>query len=59
MANEENDESMVDEIKSDFDEFSRRFDEMKTATLLSEKYDDANARQIVRQSLFVANVKPR
>ena len=42
MANDENDESMVDEIKNDYEAFRQRFDEMKTATLLSEKYDDAN-----------------
>ena len=43
MANDENDESMIDEIKADFESFRQRLDEMKTATLLSEKYDDANA----------------
>ncbi len=43
MANDENDESMIPEIRSDFDGFKQKFDEMRTATLLSEKYDDANA----------------
>ena len=43
IANEENDESMADEIKDDFSAFKDSFETMRTKTLLSGEYDGANA----------------
>ncbi len=43
IANEENDESMVDEIKSDFDMFRESFEKIRIKTLLSDEYDNTNA----------------
>ena len=43
IANEENDESMADEIKSDFEIFKEKFDSIRIKTLLSDEYDNNNA----------------
>ena len=43
LANEENDESMVDEILEDFKAFQKRLDEVMLETLLSGPYDANNA----------------
>ncbi|MCR5651723.1 MAG: peptide chain release factor 2 [Lachnospiraceae bacterium] len=43
IANEENDESMVDEIKNDFETFKEKFDRIRIRTLLSDEYDNNNA----------------
>ncbi len=43
MANEENDASMIDEIRNDFTAFSEGFEKMRIKTLLSDEYDNANA----------------
>ena len=43
MANEENDESMVEDIRSEFAAFKEDFEKIRLATLLSEEYDRNNA----------------
>ena len=43
MGNEENDESMVAEIRDEMDEFINEFEELRIGTLLSEEYDRNNA----------------
>ncbi len=43
MANEEHDESLVPEIKEEFDAFMEKLDEMRMNTLLSEEYDSKDA----------------
>ncbi len=43
MANEEGDESLVDEIRDEFDSFMEKLDEMRLNTLLSEEYDSRDA----------------
>ncbi|MBR6382178.1 MAG: peptide chain release factor 2 [Lachnospiraceae bacterium] len=43
LGNEENDESMVAEIRAELDEFTEEFEELRLATLLSEEYDSCNA----------------
>ncbi len=43
MAEDENDESMADEILSEFEEFKNRLEEIRIGTLLSGEYDKDNA----------------
>ena len=43
IANEENDESMADEIKSDFEVFREKYESIRIKTLLSDEYDNYNA----------------
>ena len=43
MGNEENDESMVAEIRGEMDEFISEFEELRIGTLLSDEYDKNNA----------------
>ncbi|MCR5502062.1 MAG: peptide chain release factor 2 [Lachnospiraceae bacterium] len=43
MAEEENDESMADEIVAEFEEFKEKLDEIRIGTLLSGEYDKDNA----------------
>ncbi|MBO4374480.1 MAG: peptide chain release factor 2 [Lachnospiraceae bacterium] len=43
IANEENDDSMAGEIKSDFEDFRERFEGIRLKTLLSDEYDNYNA----------------
>ena len=43
MAIEEDDESMLDELKSGFDAFEKTLEEMRLSTLLSGEYDANNA----------------
>ena len=43
IANEENDESMADEIKGDFEAFREKFESIRIKTLLSDEYDNYNA----------------
>ncbi len=43
MANEENDESMVDDIKEEYDSFKNSFEAMRIKTLLSDEYDRYDA----------------
>ncbi len=43
MAIEENDESMLDELKSGFEDFSSTLESMRLSTLLSGEYDANNA----------------
>ncbi|MBR3039987.1 MAG: peptide chain release factor 2 [Lachnospiraceae bacterium] len=43
MANEENDESMVADIQSEYATFKEDFEKIRLATLLSEEYDRNNA----------------
>jgi len=43
MGNEENDESMVGEIRAELDEFMNEFEELRINTLLSEEYDKCSA----------------
>ncbi len=43
MANEENDESLVEDIKSEFATFKDDFEKIRISTLLSEEYDRNNA----------------
>ena len=43
MAIEENDESMLDELKGGFDDFSATLESMRLSTLLSGEYDANNA----------------
>ena len=43
MGYEENDESLIPEIRRELDEFIREFDELRIGTLLSGEYDKNNA----------------
>ena len=43
MGYEENDESLIPEIRGELDEFIREFDELRISTLLSGEYDKNNA----------------
>ena len=43
MVNEENDESMVDEVKAEFERFTNNFEEVRLATLLDGEFDKCNA----------------
>lgn len=43
MAYEENDESLVDEIKEMLDSFKNEFETLRISTLLSDEYDKENA----------------
>lgn len=43
MANEENDESMIAEIKEEYDSFSGGLESLRLTTLLSGEYDKCNA----------------
>ena len=43
MGYEENDESLMPEIRGELDEFIREFDELRIGTLLSGEYDKNNA----------------
>ena len=43
MANEENDESLVPEIQTEYDSFKEEFDALRISTLLSDEYDKMNA----------------
>ncbi len=43
MGYEENDESLIPEIRGEMDEFIREFDELRISTLLSGEYDKNNA----------------
>ncbi|MBR4581633.1 MAG: peptide chain release factor 2 [Lachnospiraceae bacterium] len=43
MANEENDESLVEDIKTEFATFKEDFEKIRISTLLSEEYDRNNA----------------
>lgn len=43
MGYEENDESLIPEIRGELDEFIREFDELRIGTLLSGEYDKNNA----------------
>ena len=43
MGYEENDESLIPEIRGELDEFMREFDELRIGTLLSGEYDKNNA----------------
>lgn len=43
MRYEENDESLIPEIRGELDEFIREFDELRIGTLLSGEYDKNNA----------------
>lgn len=43
MGYEENDESLIPEIRGELDEFVREFDELRIGTLLSGEYDKNNA----------------
>lgn len=43
MANEENDDSMADEIVSDYEDFKTKLEQIRIGTLLSGEYDADNA----------------
>ena len=43
LSNEENDESLLDEIESEFSSIEKTIEEMRLATLLKGKYDKLNA----------------
>ncbi|MBR6160131.1 MAG: peptide chain release factor 2 [Lachnospiraceae bacterium] len=43
MAYEENDESMIEDIRAEFDEFSQKLEDLRIGTLLSGEYDKYNA----------------
>ena len=43
MVNEENDESMVDEVREEFDAFVKEFEDMRISTLLDGEFDKDNA----------------
>ena len=43
MGNEENDESLVDEVKEEFEDFKTRFDNLRISTMLTGEYDKENA----------------
>ena len=43
MGNEENDASMVDEVRAEFDDFREKFEDMRITTLLSDEFDHNDA----------------
>lgn len=43
MANEENDESLVEDIMAEYEEFKGEYEELRISILLSEEYDKYNA----------------
>ncbi|MCR5203776.1 MAG: peptide chain release factor 2 [Lachnospiraceae bacterium] len=43
MVNEENDESMVEEVQAEFEKFTNNFEEVRLATLLDGEFDKNNA----------------
>ena len=43
MVNEENDESMVEEVQVEFEKFTNNFEEVRLATLLDGEFDKNNA----------------
>ena len=43
VVEEENDESMVDEVREEFDGFIREFEDMRISTLLDGEFDKCNA----------------
>ncbi len=43
MVEEENDESMVDEVTAEFEAFKEEFEELRLATLLDGEFDSCNA----------------
>ncbi len=43
MAIEEDDEAMLPEIQSEYEDFSKRLEEVRLSTMLSGEYDSANA----------------
>ena len=43
MVNEENDESMVEEVQAEFESFTNNFEEVRLATLLDGEFDKNNA----------------
>ncbi|MBO4396791.1 MAG: peptide chain release factor 2 [Eubacterium sp.] len=43
MGNEENDESLIPEVESEFEEFKTKFDTLKVSTMLTGEYDSENA----------------
>ena len=43
LGDESDDESMVDEVRSELDEFIEELEELRISTLLSEEYDKCNA----------------
>ena len=43
MVNEENDESMVEEVQAEFESFTNNFEEVRLATLLDGEFDKCNA----------------
>ena len=43
MGNEEEDESVVEEVRADLDAFEAKIEEMRLATLLTGEYEDSNA----------------
>lgn len=43
MVNEENDESMVEEVQAEFERFTNNFEEVRLATLLDGEFDKNNA----------------
>jgi len=43
MGNEENDASMVDEVREEFEDFKEKFEEMRITTLLSDEFDHNDA----------------
>lgn len=43
MGNEENDESLVPEVESEFEAFKQRFDDLRVSTMLTGEYDMENA----------------
>lgn len=43
MADEENDESLIPEVKEEFEAFENKYEELKIETLLSDEFDHMNA----------------
>ena len=43
MANEENDDSLIPEVQSEFAQFEEDYNTLRTETLLSEEFDHENA----------------
>ena len=43
MGNEEEDASLLEEVKAEFEEFKERFDDLRTTTLLSDEFDKNDA----------------
>ena len=43
MADEEEDRSMISEVRKELDAFEKKFEELRIRTLLSREYDDCNA----------------